>query len=186
MKHEKLIRGVIYDNQDAVEAKTRQTAECLTLLAEEGVNYYEVQYADRVIPSRDEYIASMVLSGLIHPITGDENMIIPSSLIIDDGLYDDLKKIDIGNSLVDKFIDATYEKHSDREKFIEKVGEYASEEFCDENVITIEKINKKTGDTEIFHYDSKTDAITGLAAMFEDGDISEEALKDIISDIIAA
>ena len=120
----KLIRGVIYDNPNAVEERTRETAECLTLLADHGTEYYESEFADYDIPNRDEYITSLILAGLVSPITGDENMIIPSSLV-DDRLYKDLKKIDIGENLVHEFIEATHKKHFNEEKFTENVGSYA-------------------------------------------------------------
>lgn len=128
----RLIRGVIYDNPDVVEERLRETAECLTFLTDSGVDFYEKYLADDEVPNRDEYIASLTLAGLVSPISGDENMIIPASLV-DDRLYKDLKKIDIGEDLVHEFVVATHKKHSDEEKFTENVGSYAGK--FDEEVI---------------------------------------------------
>lgn len=106
----RLIRGVIYDNPDVVEDKAYETAEFLTHLTDSGVKIYEEKLSNEEIPNRDEFIASLTIAGLCHPSPDEENMIIPSSLV-DDRLYNDLKKIDIGEDLVHAFMSETYRKY---------------------------------------------------------------------------
>lgn len=131
----KLIRGVVYDNPVEVESRAVETAECLTALA----GCIGEAYTPKCIPTRDEYVASATLWGLIHPITGDRNMIIPTSLVNDE-LCSVLERVDIGETLVHDFIQATYRKHEDEDEFFSKVGEtegkyspvdyYIGEEGC--------------------------------------------------------
>ena len=127
----KLIRGVIYDNPVEVETRTVETAECLTALSNCIGDAYEDKHAcRRCNPTRDEFVASATLYGLINPITGDRNMIIPASLV-DDRLYSDLERIDIGENLVHEFVEATYRKHEDEDKFLCKVGKTENKYVAD-------------------------------------------------------
>ena len=123
----RLVRGVIYDNPVEVETRAVETAECLTALV--GV-IGEYCYKPKSIPTRDEYVASAALFGLINPITGDRNMIIPASLV-DDRLYSELERVDIGETLVHDFIQATYRKHEDEDAFFSKVGETENKYVAD-------------------------------------------------------
>lgn len=125
MRDQKLIRGVIYDDLDEIKDRASDTAECMTLLSDVAKEYYEEHFTNSDIPTRDEFVTSVTLAGMLNPITGDENMIIPASLV-DKRLYKDLKRIDIGDTLVTHFINETNKKHSDNETFYTEFGKKAN------------------------------------------------------------
>ena len=182
----RLVRGVIYDNPADVETRAVETAECLTAL----VGVIGDDYTPKHIPTRDEYVASATLWGLVNPITGDRNMIIPSSLV-DDRLYSDLERIDIGETLVHDFIQATYRKHEDEDAFLNKVGETENkyvadtikpEDFCcgkeecllkhvDKHTTgTIKKCaidGKEVSKEEMYSYLESEPELAGVAALFK-------------------
>lgn len=112
MKHSKLIRGVIYDNPNLVEEKIYETVEILDVLADDASRFYDTVLPDCSCPTKDEFIVSVVIDAICHPTPDEENMIIPSSLV-DSKLYNQLKKIDIGEELRDTFIDLREEKFLD-------------------------------------------------------------------------
>lgn len=112
MKHSRLIRGVIYDNPNVVEEKTFETAETLSIIADDAGAYYDKVLSECDCPNKDEFMISVAISAICHPSPEEENMIIPSSLV-DDRLYNHLKKINIGEDLCDSFIILREEKFLD-------------------------------------------------------------------------
>lgn len=172
----KLVRGVIYDNPVEVERRAVETAECLTALAD----CVGEAYTPKCIPSRDEYVASATLWGLINPITGDRNMIIPASLV-DDRLYSVLERVDIGETLVHDFIEATYRKREDEDEFFSKVGEtegkYAPTEYWDsEEECLLKHIDRQTEDTAKCFIDGKEVSKEEMIKYME----SEPALAEVV------
>ena len=166
----KLVRGVIYDDPSAVKERAIETAECLSGL----VGCIGDTYESKSVPTRDEYIASAALYGLINPVTGDRNMIIPSSLV-DDRLCSELEKIDIGETLVCDFVKATYERHEDEEAFLNKVGETANkyspvipEDFCyGEEECLLKHVDKQDKNLGRFFIDGKEVSREEMASFLE-------------------
>jgi hypothetical protein len=167
MKHQKLIRGVIYDNPNLVEEEAFVTADSLSFMVE-NMDIIDKNIMPKFtsgLPNRDEYLVSMCIRQIIDPIGGnnvnDRNMIIPTNLV-DDRLYEDLKKIDIGEEVLHTFIDLR------------------KDEFCKRNDIepsvTVEfKDTKGNLITEV-EFDSKEEAIETI----KDLDIFDEKHKNEI------
>lgn len=101
MKHQKLVRGVIYDNPNLIEEETFNTADVLSKVTDD-VPYMESQCIPRIkqgyIPSTYEFMVPAIIDSITNT-----NMIIPKSLV-NDKLYQNLKPIDIGNKLSEMYI----------------------------------------------------------------------------------
>ena len=102
----KLIRGVIYDNPESVEEIAYDTAEFLKGLSKSGSEYYDENTVNGKWPNKEEYITALTIFGIQRPSPTEENLIIPASLI-NDRLYQDLKKIDIGEDLLGSFYEVS-------------------------------------------------------------------------------
>ncbi len=106
MSEKKLIRGVIYDDQNKVDDLAYETAESISALIDEMSqenNFYSNHFENCSYPTKEEFYIGAITSIVAHPTEGSENLIIPSSLV-DDKLYHSLKRIDIGDKINYEFI----------------------------------------------------------------------------------
>lgn len=106
MSEKKLIRGVIYDDQNKVDDLAYETAESISALIDEMSqenNFYSNHFENCSYPTKEEFYIGAITSIVAHPTEGTENLIIPSSLV-DDKLYHSLKRIDIGDKINYEFI----------------------------------------------------------------------------------
>lgn len=113
MKDKKLIRGIIYDNPNVVEEKTFETADFISVITDVAVEFYDKVIQECDCHTKDQFLTGVIIDAICHPSPDEENLIIPSSLI-DNRLYNNLKRIDIGEELGDTFI------HVTQDDFLEK------------------------------------------------------------------
>lgn len=163
MKHSKLIRGVIYDNPNLVEEKTYETAEVLSIVTDNAGSIYDREMPGDECPSKDEFMVSMIIDAICEPSPDQENMIIPSSLV-DHKLYNQLKKIDIGEEL-----SMTYNGLREA-KFLEQEKENSCP--CQEFTPFIH-----------FSCNSKDEFLEKLSELHESGILPSELCIDIVNRI---
>lgn len=109
---QKLVRGVIYDDPAMKMMEIASTATSLSKLSERVGNFYE-EKVNCPCPNKDEFIMSTTIKAICHPDSGNKNMIIPTSLL-DNRLAKQLEPIDIGDDLLDAFIEIREEKFLDK------------------------------------------------------------------------
>lgn len=117
-KYEKLIRGIIYDNPNDVAERAYETADMLVMATERASNFYDANKDvfkmenSEYFPNKEQFTASIITDMICHPLPGVENMIIPSDLV-DNKLYKELKKIDIGEELTHAYMHLATEDYYD-------------------------------------------------------------------------
>lgn len=150
----KLIKGVIYDDKHAIKEAAYSTAYVLSDFLKQDT--LDKIYNDNKIcecPTRDQFLTSVIADFITRPEDGFENMIIPSHLV-DDKLYRELKKIDIGESLVKSFIQIC----------------------CDDFANGNDETHLELEDGDCFCFRSKDELLAGLDNLYNAGKI---ALIDI-------
>ena len=158
----KLVKGVIYDDVNLVNEASDNTAFVLNDFLKSGTLDDVYDMNPTPCPTRDQFLTSVVAEFITRPTDDMENLIIPSHLV-DEKLYRELKKIDIGESLVKSFIKVCcedYDKQNDQTR-----------------------LELEDGDCFCFH--SKDDLLAGLEGLYNIGKIT---LNDIdkIKNFIAA
>ena len=104
-----LVRGLIYDDPSLVNETafiTANAASCMVDQKELMEEYLDKCRSenpdDNTIPTADEMNAYSVMLSMISPAQGMRNFIIPTNMV-DDNLYNELKKIDIGPKILSEF-----------------------------------------------------------------------------------
>ena len=161
----KLIRGVIYDNQDLYEENVNATLMNLNYLVSDGMQVVEEEFMPMFespeCPTKEEFLTSVIIDLIHRPAPDKENLIIPSDMI-DNRLYKDLKKIDIGDVLQEEFIKG-------------RIDEFDRK--------TENQILPEEGKIIHFHFDSKEDLVNGLVNLTTNGVITPEVLEEAIKQI---
>lgn len=120
-KKQNLIKGIIYDDQSVLDENVLIAANMASEVLDhkesmgEFLNECKIQNPDdNTIPTADEMNAYGVMLSMINP-GGKRNLVIPSDSL-DDALYDDLKKIDIGPDILSKFDEIRLRKMIEEEE----------------------------------------------------------------------
>lgn len=177
-KHETLIRGVIYDNPNILEEKAFETTDMLVMATERGSNFYDSNKhmfdLPNELPTKEQFVTSVVIGLMCNPLPGVENMLIPADLV-DDRLYKDLKKIDIGEQVVDMYKQLCVENYLENEEQDENVNE---ERF------SFGIIDPSTGEKVVLESDlSREELIEKIQGL---NNLTGTDLAKIINDIKAA
>lgn len=150
MNHKKLVRGIIYDNPNVVEEELFQTALSLDVVTDVAGEFYDKTLTECKCPTKEEFIVSAVIDAICYPYPDEVNLIIPSCLV-DDRLYRDLKKIDIGEELCRTYIDIREDKFIERceEEGIEPHPLFDTEEEKIDHIMKTSGINPTSGRAKV-------------------------------------
>ena len=105
----KLIKGVIYDNPNLAEEEAYRVAESLSF----EIDHFDEDCKEVLAavghdfsgcPNRDEFFANMIVDSVIGRGENYRNLVIPTTMI-DDNLCKQLEKIDIGDKIIEEFIE---------------------------------------------------------------------------------
>ena len=175
MNSKKLIKGIIYDDPEIMLDAMATTICDLNYLVStnEGINKLnESMECFNEVPSREEFLASVIIDCIVDPTPFQHNMIIPSTAV-SERLYNDLKKVDMGPYLQEAFVDYTVEYHRNNKKCIEEEDDF-------EQGYEIVQ-NGPNGNVYKFH--SKEDLINFIEAGYQNGNFSEKNYIKMMRDI---
>lgn len=173
MNGKKLIKGIIYEDENILADAMYNTLESLNYLVstDEGrgmVN--EVMKRSDDVPSIEEFITSLTIDTIVHPSPYHHNMIIPSSAVAPK-LYEDLRRIDIGEYLQDAFIEYTVEYHRSKAKENNESEEQGYE------------IVQGGPNGNVYKFHSKEDLIDFIETGYKNGIFSNKNYNKMMSDI---
>ena len=112
MKQKNLIRGIIYEDHKKLDELTHGTSLILSDLTDYTGEFYDKILSECKCPTKEEFYVSATIDAICRPSPYEENMIIPASLV-NDGLYNVLKKIDIGEGIRNEYINIRENKFLD-------------------------------------------------------------------------
>ena len=176
MNGKKLIKGVIYDDPDIILDAMATTISDLNYLVStnEGINKLNesMEYFDDV-PSREEFLTSVIIDCIVDPAPFQHNMIIPSTAV-SEKLYNDLKKVDMGPYLQEAFVDYTVEYHRANKKSIEDDNEDYEQGY---------EIVQSGPNGNVYRFHSKEDLINFIEAGHKNGNFSDRDYVKMMCDI---
>lgn len=176
MKDKKLIRGIIYDNPDEIENTAVDTATGISILVDNATqNISEFDFNE--CPNRDEFFTSLGMMGMINPYKNSENLLIPAELL-DEKLYKQLKKIDIGGKVLQMFMNTRVNNYTDKISLEDKTE--------DEPEFFIKYNDKGTRYPVKLSYSNKDEAVDGIIDLYNNGVINEKICNELLTIIEAA
>ena len=107
----KLIKGVIYDDQDMVQDLANENVSNLCLMTISSSTFYDQFIGDCECPNKEQFVASTIIDSICNPEDYERNFIIPS-ILVDEQLSQELAKIDIGKDLYEKYINASVDLYN--------------------------------------------------------------------------
>ena len=169
MENKKLIRGVIYDDPSVVNNAAYITAGFASVILDNKDEYFEkASITDDQCPNRDELLAYSIIKTIRNPIPNLNNLIIPAELL-NNKLYKDLSRIDIGPAMCQYFKEIREEQFEENNKVEEKGND----------VFTLEIADPKTDVTVAeFHFSSREDLIE-----FAKDNLDVNQYKDLMKQI---